>query len=55
MINRILLLCIALGSLTGCVVTPRVELSESLYFDAPMPNQAPMSYGDVLCCEQCSA
>ena len=55
MITRILLLCIALGSLTGCVVSPRIELSQSLYFDAPMPNQTPMSYGDVLCCEDCNA
>jgi hypothetical protein len=43
------MMCVALVSLTGCVVTPRIEISESLYFDAPMPDQVPMSYSDVMC------
>lgn len=49
MLVRIFLLSVALGALSGCVVTPRIEISESLYFDAPMPVQTPMSYSDIMC------
>ena len=49
MIARLCILCAALTALSGCVLTPRIELSESLYFDSPMPSQAPVSYGDVMC------
>lgn len=48
-------LLFALVQVSACVATPRIELSESLYFDYVAPNQSPMNYGDLLCCEQCSA
>lgn len=55
MFKRIILLCALMGTLSGCIVTPRIELSETIYFDAPMPNQTPMTFSDLLCCEQCTA
>lgn len=43
----------ALISLTGCIATPRIELTETINFDYVVPDVAPMSYADLLCCYDC--
>lgn len=53
--NRTLILIAILSGLSGCVVSPRIEISETLNFDAPMPDQTPLSYADLLCCYECNA
>lgn len=55
MVYKVGFLVAVLLQVSACVVSPRIELSESLYFDYSIPNQTPMNYGDLLCCEQCSA
>ncbi len=45
----------ALLSLTGCMITPRIEMAETLHFDYVTPNMTPMSYSDLLCCYDCTA
>lgn len=49
------LLIVMLAQLTGCVVTPRIHLSDNITFDALQPEQKPLSYNDTLCCWRCSA
>jgi len=43
------LLLIVLLQVSGCVVSPRIELSESIDFDYVVPNQQFMDYGDPMC------
>jgi hypothetical protein len=54
MIPRLSLLVVVLFQLSGCVATPRVEISQQLDFDY-VPNMSPMSYSDMLCCYDCQA
>lgn len=49
MLSRTLLMIGLMMSLSGCIITPRIEIPEQLTFDAPMPIQTPMSYDDLLC------
>jgi hypothetical protein len=42
--------------LSGCIVTPRFEMTERFQFNyAPMAAQVPMSPEDLLCCSLCRA
>jgi hypothetical protein len=50
-----LVLIAILCQLSGCVLTPRIEIPQRLSFDQPLPDQAPMSYNDLLCCYECQA
>lgn len=53
MIARVNILLIASVYLCACVATPRVELPNQFSFNYQIPNQAPMSYNDILCCYDC--
>lgn len=46
---------IALTTLTGCYAVPRIEIAETLEFDYQIQNVRPMSYSDLLCCQDCNA
>lgn len=49
------LLLIVMTQLSGCIVTPRIEVPETISFDAVQPEQKTLSYNDTLCCWRCSA
>jgi hypothetical protein len=55
MLLRISLCAFLCLTLSGCLITPEVEFSQKLEFDYVPPNVQPMSYNDLLCCEQCRA
>ena len=54
MFLRIALILALLLPLSGCIITPRIDISEQLDFDY-VPQQPPMSYSDLLCCYDCQA
>lgn len=45
----------AIIPLTGCMVTPKFEMSETINFDYVRQDVTPMSYNDLLCCYDCNA
>ena len=50
-----LAICLALCTqLSACIITPRFEVTEKLNFDYVPVSAQPMSYNDLLCCEQCT-
>jgi hypothetical protein len=49
------LLLIVLMQLSGCIVTPRIELPETISFDAVPPEQKALTYNDIMCCWRCNA
>lgn len=53
MLVKINILLIASACLCACVATPRIEIPNKLSFNYQVPNQAPMSYNDILCCYDC--
>ena len=55
MFSRITISLAFSAMLSGCVITPEIEMTERLDFDYVPQNVQPMSYNDLLCCEQCSA
>ncbi len=55
MLIRIIALCAAVVTLSGCIVTPRIEIAERIDFNFTPPDQKPMSYSDLLCCHECHA
>lgn len=55
MISRIFALILAASLLSGCIATPRIEFPERFSFDyVPATAAVPMSYADLLCCDQCA-
>lgn len=51
-IRIIALIAIAM-QLSGCIATPRIEIPERFSFDYVPASVKPMSYADMLCCDQC--
>jgi hypothetical protein len=54
MLTRAIALLAATALLSGCVLTPRIEIPEHFSFDYVPPTPQPMSYADMLCCESCT-
>lgn len=52
---KILALIMVMTQLSACVASPRIEIPERFTFDYVPASVQPMSYADMLCCEQCSA
>lgn len=53
--TRFCLIAAMLTLLSGCIVTPRFEMTERIDFNYSPMAQAPMSYSDILCCVDCTA
>ena len=49
------LLLVVLTQLSGCIATPRIEMSETITFDAIPPEPKTMTSNDLLCCWRCNA
>lgn len=54
MLARISIMFVAGLMLSGCIATPRIEIPERISFDYVPASVQPMSYSDLLCCEQCT-
>jgi hypothetical protein len=52
---KICLLAVVLVQLSGCIVTPRIELEDKITFDAIQAEPKPLTYNDTLCCWRCTA
>ncbi len=53
MFTKLNILLITAYCLSACVAIPEVEIPHKMTFDYVIPNQAPMSYADILCCYDC--
>lgn len=53
--TRFCLIVSMLTLLSGCIITPRFEMTERFDFNYSPIAQAPMSYSDILCCVDCTA
>lgn len=55
MLTRIAALVGVLCVLSGCVITPRVEMTRRIDFNYIYTPQAQLSYTDLMCCDRCTA
>ncbi len=53
--TKICVLFALLIPLSGCIVTPRIEISDTINFDSIPPEQKTVSFNDDLCCWRCNA
>jgi hypothetical protein len=54
--TRFCLIFACLTLLSGCIATPRFDMTERIQFNyTPMNAQVQMSYEDLLCCSMCRA
>ncbi len=44
-----------LAQLSACIATPNPDIVDRINFNAPAPDETPMSYADLLCCYDCQA
>jgi hypothetical protein len=52
---KVCLLVVVLAQLSGCIMTPRIEIEDKMTFDAIQPEPKPLTYNDTLCCWRCTA
>lgn len=55
MITRFLAAIGVMTLLSGCIVTPRVEMTRHMDFNYVYQPTAQLSYVDLMCCARCSA
>lgn len=55
--SRFLVIFASLTLLSGCVVTPRIDVTEQIQFNYAPNVQAPqaLSFTDLMCCLDCTA
>jgi hypothetical protein len=55
MLPKILFVIASFSLISGCIATPRFEMSQAIDFQYMPGILQPMGFSDVMCCAQCSA
>ena len=55
MVTKLLAALSLMTMLSGCVITPRIEMTRRIDFNYVYQPQAQLSYNDIMCCARCTA